>query len=85
MKTILETTDHPIAPPFAECVRHSSRVFLCPLCDSPLEYACSHPENPGTLADLTDDYRCPVGCGSFEYERKRHRLRLLEAGYTSTP
>jgi hypothetical protein len=85
MKTVLETTDCSIAPPFEPVVPHTARVFLCPSCESPLEYERSHLENPGTPTDLIDYYRCPVGCGTFESERKRHRLRLLDAGDTGAP
>ena len=79
MKTILERTAHSIATPPEQIVRHTAHVFLCPSCESPLEYERTHWRDPAIPADLTDDYRCPVGCGTFEYERKRHRLRHTES------
>jgi hypothetical protein len=36
----------------------------------------------GLLLDLSDYYRCPAGCGTFEHERRTHRVRLIDAGYT---
>jgi hypothetical protein len=69
------TADHSIAPPVEPLMRHTARVFLCPSCDSRLEYQGTHVEESGVPADLTDYYQCPTGCGAFEYERKRHRLR----------
>src|SRR5262245_28464995 len=74
----LETADHSIAPPLEQFVPRTARVFLCPSCDSRLEYQGSHVEKFGVPADLTDYYQCPTGCGAFEYERKRHRLRHAE-------
>jgi hypothetical protein len=85
MKTIRGASDHSIAPAFEPFVPHTAQVFLCPACESSLEYEHSHLENPGTPTDLMDYYRCPAGCGTFEYERKRHRLRLPEAGDTDAP
>lgn len=63
---------------------HGAPGFLCPSCECPLHYEGSHASRRGdTLKDLSDYYRCPAGFGTFEYERDRHRLRLLEAGYTA--
>ena len=58
--------------------------FLCPSCDCPLKYEGSKANGHGdSLNELSDYYRCPAGCGRFEYERHRHRLRLrlAQAGY----
>jgi hypothetical protein len=58
-------------------------VFLCPSCEYPLQYEQSRENGRGDAPDeLSDLYRCPAGCGTFEYERHRHRLRLLEPGYS---
>ena len=56
--------------------------FFCPSCEVALHYEGSG-GNDGKegLADFSDYYRCPAGCGNFEYERHRHRLRLVGAGY----
>ncbi len=56
--------------------------FLCPSCECPLHYEESKATDRGTApSELSDYYRCPAGCGNFEYERHRHRLRLIEPGY----
>lgn len=58
-------------------------AFLCPSCDCQLHYEGSHPtDKSDAAADLSDYYKCPAGCGTFEYERHRHRLRLLEPGFS---
>ena len=56
--------------------------FFCPSCEVPLSYvgSCADDGSEG-LVDFSDYYRCPAGCGTFEYERHRHRLRLVDAGY----
>jgi hypothetical protein len=65
---------------------HGAPGFLCPSCECPLHYERSHAnDRSDRLADLSDYYRCPAGCGTFEYERHRHRLRLLEEGYAPRP
>jgi hypothetical protein len=57
-------------------------VFLCPSCECQLHYEESRENGRGnSLSELSDYYRCPAGCGMFEYERHRHRLRLVDAGY----
>jgi hypothetical protein len=53
-------------------------VFLCPSCECPLQYTYSRGEAPG---DVSDYYRCPGGCGTFEHERPTRRLRIVGAGY----
>jgi predicted nucleic acid-binding Zn ribbon protein len=59
--------------------------FHCPSCDVPLRYdeSCANDSVDG-LVDFADYYSCPAGCGTFEYERRRHRLRLVGAGYASS-
>ncbi|MBZ5557585.1 MAG: hypothetical protein LAO77_09970 [Acidobacteriia bacterium] len=58
--------------------------FFCPSCECPLHYEGSHAsDRSGRLSDLTDHYICPAGCGTYEYERHTHRLRLLDAGYAA--
>jgi hypothetical protein len=67
----------PDLPPPAEVP-----AFYCPSCEVPLHYVESRPNGQGDSAgELSDFYRCPAGCGMFEYERHRHRMRLVEAGY----
>jgi hypothetical protein len=57
---------------------HTALVFLCPVCECELVYEGSRAPNPAVPAELNDYFRCPVGCGTFEHERKAHRLRLFE-------
>lgn len=58
-------------------VPHTSQVFLCPNCECELEYAGSQPTN-GSGTEMNDYFRCPAGCGTFEHERRSHRLRWLD-------
>ena len=58
--------------------------FHCPSCDVPLHYdETGASDGIDGLGDFADYFSCPAGCGSFEYERRRHRLRLVDAGYAS--
>jgi hypothetical protein len=55
---------------------HTSLTFLCPSCEHALEYI-------GTVtrpapSEPIDYFRCPVGCGTFEHERRTHRMRQVE-------
>ena len=62
---------------------YGAPAFLCPSCECPLHYQGSHAtDRSEALIDLKDYYECPGGCGTFEHDRRTHRLRLLEAGYT---
>jgi hypothetical protein len=83
MKTVIETRDRSTPPAPDQVVPHTALVFLCPSCESALEYQGSHLEDPSAPTALTDYFRCPVGCGTFEYERQRHHLRLLDCGYAT--
>lgn len=58
--------------------------FLCPSCECALQYEESKENGRGdSPGELSDFYRCPAGCGMFEYERHRHRLRVVDAGYAT--
>ena len=57
---------------------HTAQVFLCPVCECELEYEGSRAPSPAQPAELNDYFRCPAGCGTFEHERKAHRMRLFE-------
>ena len=71
-----------VARSFSYCAPGSVPSFFCPSCEVPLHYeGSSADDGKAGLADFSDYYRCPAGCGTFEYERHRHRLRLVEAGY----
>jgi len=56
--------------------------FFCPSCECPLQFIGSRVGGRRDVA-VNDYYRCPASCGTFEYERKRHRLRLFGDGYAS--
>ena len=59
-------------------VPHTALQFLCPTCERTLEYVGSRPSSESESPDDMNDYfRCPVGCGTFEHERRRHRLRMI--------
>ena len=58
---------------------HTALEFLCPVCECQLEYQGTRAPDPAVPAELNDYFRCPVGCGTFEHERKAHRLRLFES------
>ena len=67
----------PIAP--QPKVPHTALVFLCPSCECALEYDGSRAgEGSEGPSDLTDYFTCPAGCGTFEHERRAHRMRLVE-------
>ena len=69
----------PPASPPATDLPHGAPGFLCPACDTPLHYEHSHAKDTSDrLLDLVDYYRCPAGCGTYEHERRTHRLRLHE-------
>jgi hypothetical protein len=77
----MASTERSTSPPL-EVVTHGALVFLCPSCECELEYVGSHPRAGSDAAsDLTDRFRCPAGCGTFEHDRERHRFRLLEPGF----
>ena len=50
-------------------------VFLCPLCDQVLAAIAS--PNRTDPDQASDVYRCPTGCGTFEFVRADRRLRCL--------
>lgn len=59
------TTEPPLAPP----------SLMCPTCDSVLGYERSHVGGVSARhSEQWDDFRCPAGCGLFQY---RHRTRKL--------
>lgn len=59
-------------------VPHTALQFLCPVCERTLEYVGSRlSTDSDALKDMNDYFRCPVGCGTFEHERRRNRLRML--------
>jgi hypothetical protein len=59
-------------------VPHTALQFLCPVCERTLEYVGSRASSDSdALDDINDYFRCPVGCGTFEHERRRHRLRMV--------
>jgi CheY-like chemotaxis protein len=61
------TTQPPLTPP----------ALMCPTCDSPLVYDRSHIGGVSERhREQWDDFRCPAGCGEFQY---RHRTRKLRA------
>jgi hypothetical protein len=67
-----------------EHLPEGSPAFLCPSCECPLEYTASRTgDRANTPGDVSDYYRCPAGCGTFEHERRAHRFRIVGAGYTS--
>ena len=62
----------------------SVQSFFCPSCEVPLTYEANHAnDSPAGLVDFADYDTCQAGCGTFEYERHRHRLSLADAGYSS--
>ncbi|MFN8064006.1 MAG: hypothetical protein U0P82_04355 [Vicinamibacterales bacterium] len=57
---------------------HTPLVFLCPNCESRLEYVESRPDPHGSAPTLLHDvFTCPAGCGTFEHERATHRMRQI--------
>ena len=69
---------------FGSRIPGSVQSFFCPSCEVPLHYEGSYATDSSEgLVDFSDYYRCPAGCGTFEYERHRHRLRLVEPGYAT--
>jgi hypothetical protein len=59
-------------------IPHTAMEFLCPVCERTLEYVGSRASaDSDARKDMNDYFRCPVGCGTFEHERRRHRLRML--------
>lgn len=74
----METRARPSSPEYAN-VPHTALVFLCPSCESELVYGGSRPTEGGTTpADLHDYFRCPAGCGTYEHDRRAHRMRQCE-------
>jgi hypothetical protein len=68
------------APFFVDaCVPCGAPGFFCPSCECPLQFIGSRVGGRRDV-EMNDYYRCPASCGTFEYERKRHRLRLLVDG-----
>ena len=61
-------------------IPHTAMTFLCPACESALEYVGSVSSDGGPAPSLTDRFRCPVGCGVFEHERRTHRMRQIAEG-----
>ena len=58
---------------------HTGLTFLCPSCEAELKYDGSRPSGSGaTPLDLIDSFKCPAGCGTFEHERRTHRLRQVD-------
>jgi hypothetical protein len=76
----MDNPDKPTTPLQAN-VPHTALVFLCPSCECALEYEGTRASGAGAQpADLSDYFRCPAGCGTFEHERRTHRMRLVEPG-----
>lgn len=70
--------DHEGPTPLPQ-VPHTALEFLCPSCECALEYEGSRAGGPGNdPLDLNDYFRCPAGCGTFEHERRTHRMRQVE-------
>lgn len=62
------TTTPPLAPP----------ALVCPACDMRLSYLKSHVGGVSALHQEQWDYfRCPSGCGDFQYRHRTRRLRRL--------
>jgi hypothetical protein len=51
--------------------------FLCPSCHCALQYEGSETSESGDPINLADIYRCPMGCGTYEHDRRTHRLWLV--------
>jgi CheY-like chemotaxis protein len=65
-----ETTTPPASPPDLRCA----------LCDAPLTYERSHVGGvTANFSEQWDDYRCPRGCGAFQYRHRTRRVRRLVA------
>ena len=63
-----ETTAPPAQPP----------ELICPSCDRPLLYACSHIGGVSTrYPEQWDDYKCSASCGTFIYRHRTRKLRRL--------
>lgn len=61
-----ETKTPPAQPP----------ALLCPSCDRPLTYECSHVGGVSNRhPEQWDDYACPASCGTFVYRHRTRRLR----------
>ena len=65
----VETTT-PLAPP---------PDMVCPSCDRPLSYECSHIGGAsGCHVEQWDDYTCPGSCGTFQYRQRTQMLRRVD-------
>jgi CheY-like chemotaxis protein len=63
-----ETTSPPLRPP----------ELVCPHCDEPLAYQCSHIGGVNaSCSEQWDEYECPDGCGRFQYRHRTRKLREL--------
>ena len=63
-----ETTMPPLRPP----------KLVCPKCDVRLVYERSHIGGVSAKqSEQWDDYKCPEGCGRFQYRQRTRKLREL--------
>lgn len=62
------TTEPPVPPP----------VVVCPSCDQPLRYTRSHIGGVSERhAEQWDYFKCPAGCGTFQYRQRTRKLRRM--------
>ena len=63
-----ETKAPPATPP----------ELICPSCDRPLLYECSHVGGVNTRhSEQWDDYTCSASCGTFVYRHRTRKLRRV--------
>ncbi len=67
--------------PLTTAPPHPEHVFLCPSCECALDHVGDR--TSGDTGDVTEMFRCPSGCGSFEHERRTRRLRLVDGSAQS--
>ncbi len=60
---------------------HTAHVFLCPSCECTLDHIGNRTEP--IAGDVVEVFSCPSGCGSFEHERRTHRLRFVDGSAQS--
>jgi CheY-like chemotaxis protein len=65
-----ETTVPPLDPP----------ALRCPQCDAALKYVRSHVGGVSVkFSEQWDQYRCPQGCGDFQYRHRTRKVSRLAA------
>jgi hypothetical protein len=67
-RTVRERTTEPPAPPL---------TLTCPACYQPLRYEYSQLGGVGKHPEQWDHYRCPGGCGTYNYRQRTGKITRL--------